>query len=127
MSIKAAIACLLLISGWMVPSTARAQEMPDWFIYRSTTPKLIWLKPLKIGVGESELNQLLKKRHNAALTMFVGHHAEFMAGRGTIEFLNDAANNLCKSRLEIARDKPERLVILRDHIEWTKMIEEDMK
>jgi hypothetical protein len=125
--IKSTIFCHLAILGLALPSTASAQELPDWFVFQSTTPKVIWLKPLKIEPDELVLNQLLKKRYNAALEELGARYSEFLAERGTVEFLYDAANRLRKSRLELARDRSERLVIMQDHIEWTKAMEAIMK
>jgi hypothetical protein len=88
---------------------------------------VIALKPLPVDSNEPELNQLLKKRHNAALEELIARHLEFLADRGIFEFLFDAAIHLRKSRLELVRDKADRLTIMQDHIAWTKVIEEIMK
>jgi hypothetical protein len=85
------------------------------------------LKPVMINPASSELQQLLQKRHNAAVVELEGWYSEFMEGRGTIEFLYDAADHVRKSRLELARDNPERVVIMQDHIKLTKELEEFMK
>jgi hypothetical protein len=112
-----------VILGLAVPPQASAQELPNWFIFQITTPNVIWLKPLPMKADESELNQLLRRRHNVALEELGACYAEFLAGRGTVEFLYDAANHLRKSRLELARDKSERLVMMQDHIAWAKLME----
>jgi hypothetical protein len=88
---------------------------------------VLLLKPITVDSNEPELSQLLKKRHNVALEELIARHSEFLADRGTVEFLYDAAIHLRKSRLEIARDNAERLEILQDHIAWTKLIEAIMK
>ena len=111
----------------MVPSTASAQEVPNWFIYLGTPPRIEWLKPVKVSTASSELNQLLQKRHNAAVVELEGCYSEYMEGRGTLEFLYDAADHVRKSRLELARAKPERVVIMQDHIKLTKELEKLMK
>lgn len=103
---------------------ASGQELPSWFAVLVATPRVIRLKPLTVDSNESELNQLLKKRHNVALEELIARHSEFFEGRGTVEFLYDAAIHLRKSRLELARDKAERLVVMQDHLAWTTVIEE---
>ena len=124
---KSAVLGILAMTILAFPTTASAQELPGWFAFLSATPRVIWLKPLTVDSNEPELNQLLKKRHNVALEELIARHSEFLAGRGIDEFLYDAAIHLRNSRLELARDKAERLVIMQDHFAWTKLIKEIMK
>jgi hypothetical protein len=76
---------------------------------------------------EDLLVQLLKKRHNAALMALQASYREFLVGRGTVEFVYDAARNLLTARLELCTAPTDQLALRRDYLNWTQRMESIQK
>ena len=80
-------------------------------------------KPVDIGSQETDLDRLLKHRYNAALRATQLVTKEVIGGRrNPIEIL-PLASMLLDSKLELARDRKDRLVVLETHVQFMRYID----
>ncbi len=73
------------------------------------------------------LKRLLKERYEAAQVEFDGRFKEFLAGRGTQEFLYRSACRLLQAQKELSDKPAEQRAALEAHLKRMKEIEEIAK
>ena len=123
MFIHCLLAYLILSSGenrWLAgqPSTESRTERSV-----SPLPAFLIVEELQSKPGDDELRGLLKKRHNAIAVALEQRFKEWEAGRGTLGFLIRDAEYLRKARLDLCIKDKDRLTILQQYVDWTKVIE----
>jgi hypothetical protein len=90
-------------------------------------PTFVRLSECSPQPGDDPLVLLLKKRHNAALGALRAYHSEFLAGRGTVEFMYDMARNFRNSRQELSLTQADGIKLQQHYLDWTNFIEEIQK
>jgi hypothetical protein len=86
-------------------------------------PEFVIFKELKNESGDDRIRSLLKQQQNALSIALESRFKEWVAGRGTLPFLNRDTEALCKVRLELCKNDKERIAILKQLVEWTNAIE----
>jgi outer membrane protein TolC len=80
-------------------------------------------KPLPIDPKEDELQQVLKKRVNAALAEVRDHHERLQKGRGTLDRFLDSCRRLFEARMDLYQKPAERVPVLERYLEVAKDME----
>jgi hypothetical protein len=117
------LACLAAL--FCLTGRAAAQDVGDLLLEGLLTrqPAFLNLKELEKEPADSELQQLLKQRHNAVLIALDARYKEWIAGRGTLGFLLRDGEFLRKSRLELCGSLKEKLVVHQQYLDWTRDVE----
>ena len=80
-------------------------------------------KAVKVEAGDDELRRLLKERYNAAVGELHDRTKEFLAGRGTLEYLFDAHRRLTRAGLEVYEKPADRVALLQKNLDQAKEVE----
>ena len=78
----------------------------------------------RFHAGESSIRDLASERHEAALVTLSSREREFLAGRGTLEFLQEVALTLLEAELALGGPPADRLGALERYWELVKRNEE---
>jgi hypothetical protein len=70
------------------------------------------------------VEELAKQRHEAAFITWASREKEFLAGRGTLEFVHEAALSLLKAELALDGPPADRIAALERYWEFAKRDEE---
>jgi hypothetical protein len=82
------------------------------------------LAKARFRASEADIRDLLRQRYEAALVTWGSRAKEFLAGRGTLDFLHEAALSLVEAELELDGSPADRLAALERYWEFTKLGEE---
>jgi hypothetical protein len=82
------------------------------------------LAKARFRASKSDVRDLLRQRYEAALVTWGSRAKEFLAGRGTLDFLHEAALSLVEAELELDGSPADRLAALERYWEFTKRGEE---
>jgi outer membrane protein TolC len=77
--------------------------------------------------SSDKLKSLLKARLDAAKITADARAKEFIAGRGTLDFLLGASRHLLKSELELSDSKADQISAYESHLKLLKMIRDTNK
>jgi hypothetical protein len=90
-------------------------------------PALLAAKPLAAVDGDDDLQKLLKARYNEVAAELAGRYRQLRAGVTDVESLFDPAQRLLQTGLELHGKPADRIALLNQFLEFTRMMEQAVK
>jgi hypothetical protein len=91
------------------------------------SPKLlVFLKPVAIAKGDSELQQKLKERHNVAVKLLEVRVNEYKKGVRDISPVFEAARLTAEAKLDLAENAEARTAVMKQLLDVAKLIENNL-
>jgi len=91
-------------------------------------PKVLaFLKPVEIGPKDSELEKLLKERHNTAVKLLEVRVEEYKKGIRDMGPVFEAARLTADAKLDLATDAKTRVAALEQILEVAQIVEQHLK
>jgi G:T/U-mismatch repair DNA glycosylase len=91
--------------------------------------KLVVLSDAKVkelldaGKQSDKLKALVRERHQAACSELKARYQEFLNGRGTLDFLIAASQNVLRAELDLSAEKKNQLAVRENHLGLLKQVE----
>jgi hypothetical protein len=126
--LKVVIASAFLL---IFPRVAAAEAQPDvmWvvtygYILFDLPPYEKSITRWKWQAAHADPRELARMRVEAARVVYAARQREFLAGRGTLEFLSQASLNLLESERAVAGSEAEQIIALEKHWALVRMCED---
>jgi len=118
------VAVTTVLASLIVPAIpAAAGDNPADWLNEKEWPALVQPRVFEIQPSDGQLARLFKQRHNAAQDELRERYTFWLQGYGTLDQVLAAARRACGARLEVIDPHVDRLAVLRERVDFAKVIE----